>query len=62
MKSFLLVIVLVCIEIAAYAQPNDSDIFESVTDTPIDTGLGGLLLLSFVYAGRKFKGKDKPTK
>jgi hypothetical protein len=57
MKFILTSLVIIC-SFSISAQPNDGDIFEAVTDTPINTGIYGMVLISLAYAQRKMNKRN----
>lgn len=42
-----------------FAQPNDGDIFESVTDTPINTGIALMAVAGIGYGLKKINARKK---
>jgi hypothetical protein len=42
-----------------FAQPNDGDIFESVTDTPINTGIALMAFAGIGYGLKKINSRRK---
>lgn len=57
--SIKIMVVIALTTVAAFAQPDDTALFESVTDTPIDAGLALIAAAGLGYGLKKLNSRKK---